>query len=94
MNAKVGGSLLRSFYGLDDFFWFSALQILINFLQVTGIAVFINLKWTKGVLNTLGVAGKNLSYSLLSSRCIDNARGHFVAACSICVVIFMANNVR
>ena len=36
------------------------LQILINFLQVTGIAVFINVEWTAGVLKTLGVAGRNL----------------------------------
>lgn len=36
------------------------LQILINFLQVTGIAVFINVEWTAGVLKALGVAGKIL----------------------------------
>ena len=38
------------------------LQILINFLQVTGIAVFINVEWTAGVLKALGVAGKNLDF--------------------------------
>ena len=47
------------------------LQILINFLQVTGIAVFINVKWTNGVLNTLGVAGKKLDFPLPISKCIN-----------------------
>ena len=45
------------------------LQILINFLQVTGIAVFINVKWTRRVLSALGMAGKDSRFSLPSPRC-------------------------
>ena len=35
-----------------------ALQILINFLQVTSLAVFINSDWTKSVSRILGLAGR------------------------------------
>ena len=51
------------------------LQILINFLQVTGIAVFINVKWTNGVLNTLAVAGKKLNFPSPVSKCINATYG-------------------
>ena len=65
----------------------SVLHILINFLQVTGIAVFINVKWTAGVLNTLWVAGKNLE---VSNSVLQ------VWAChkSNCLIMSMKENVK
>ena len=36
---------------------FYVLQILINFLQVTGIAVNVNADWTGAVTHALGISG-------------------------------------
>lgn len=71
---KYKESLGWSFFS-EEILWnlpslFSMLQILINFLQVTGVAVFINVKWTNGVLNTLGVAGKKSDFPLPISKCV------------------------
>ena len=65
---------------MDSIFLPFMLQILINFLQVTGIAVFINVEWTAGVLKALGVAGKNLDFlSRDSSTSGDSHRRHYLS---------------
>lgn len=53
-------------------------QILINFLQVTAIAVYINVDWTKSVVRALGVAGEGAAE-------VDRVQDYFVK--TVCRII-------